>query len=211
MRWGSQKEIDGLNYALEVFGRVEVLKEVDELVLEPLKVMATPLLMPGNSAPDFNVANADNSKSYTLNDFKGKYLFLQFWSPTSNPEGIKFQAKIKTMFDNLKTKHNLEVLSICMDEKRNDAAKLIKEKRLPGIHSFANGWNDSAAQKYGIRRIPSYWLIAPDGKIKMTTVEINTAFLTGDRELEKIIDDRITGKDKSTPPNNQAAASESDK
>ena len=157
--------------------------------------MITPLLQTGDAAPKFSIDNFNKSDTYDLGEFKGRYLFLQFWSPEKSPVSAEFQAKVQEMYAKLKSKHNLMVLSVCMDDKREDAIKVITENKLGGFHAFTDGWKHSAIDEFGVRRIPSFWLIDPDGKIKMTHVEFNQAFLPGDRELDQIISDRILGKD----------------
>jgi hypothetical protein len=51
---------------------------------------------------------------------------------------------------------------------------------------------------YGVRAIPSFWLISPERKIAMSQYDFALAFRT-QNDLAQIITDRIEGKDVPTP------------
>ena len=62
------KEVNGTNYGFEVFGQIEVLKDVDELVLPAMRVEVTPLLKAKQAAPPIEVKTHDNKQSMESQD-----------------------------------------------------------------------------------------------------------------------------------------------
>lgn len=194
----TDKQIDGTTYAFEVFGELEVKKEVDEIPLAPVEVVVTPLLKYQQDAPSINVKTYDDKDELTLDLYKDKYLFVGFWS-TESPDR-EFQSKVQSMYNDLKEKYPLKLLSICVDENRRDAVNyIIKNKLREGSHGFTGGWEHSTIEAYGVRSIPSLWLIDPQRKIIMTQYEFMQAFQGGKPNLTEIVADRIDGKDVPTP------------
>ena len=192
------EEIDGTTYAYEVFGEISVSPKVDEVPLSPILIEITPLLQFEQDAPPIQVTTYNDKAKLNLSTFKGKYLFINFWS-TENPD-IEIQKQVQKMYVDLKEKHPIKLLSICMDEKRKAAIKFIVDQKLKeGSHGFTDGWEHPTVDAYGVRSTPSFWLINPDRKIIMTQYNFGQAFNADNRDLTQIVSDRIEGKDKPTP------------
>ena len=192
------KEIKGTTYAYEVFGEISVSPKVDEVPLSPILIEITPLLKQDQTAPAIKVSTYNNKAELTLDTFKDKFVFVNFWS-TENPD-IEIQKQVQKMYSDLKEKYPIKLLSICIDEKRKAAVQFIIKKKLKeGSHGFTDGWEDATVDAYGVRSTPSFWLIAPDRKIKMTQYNFGQIFSSDDRTLTEIVSDRIEGKDTPTP------------
>jgi len=191
------KEIKDTTYAYEVFGEISVSAKVDEVPLSPILIEITPLLKYEQTAPPINVTTYNNKSKLQLDTFKDKFLFVNFWS-TENPD-IEIQKQIQTMYQELKSKYPLKLLSICMDEKRKPAVEFIIKKKLKeGSHGFTGGWEHPTVDAYGVRSTPSFWLIDPSRKIIMTQYNFGQIFAVDNRTLTQIVSDRIEGKDKPT-------------
>ena len=198
------------NFAFEVFGEVAVLDGVDELVLDPIIVLVTPLLVVGETAPPFNLKTHDNSATLIPKQFRGNYVFLNFWS-TESPPSVEFQKEVQAMYAQLKPKHPLELLSVNIDSKRKVAIEHIRKSKLRGRHGFTDGWDHRTLEAFGVRAIPSHWLIDPEGKIKMTHTDIHRAVMAGKSDLATIVSDRIEGKDVPTPANQPSVQGDTSK
>jgi peroxiredoxin len=204
------QEIGGGKFSFEVFGQIEVLEEVEEVVLDPIQVAVTPLLAAGETAPPIEVEILKSEKKLTLNKFKGKPVVLYFWISTS--PSTEFLENVQRMHAELEVKHGLKLLNICVDDDRDAAAKRIIEKKLSGNHGFTAGFYHRSLFDYGVRAIPSIFLIGPDGKIMMTQYDFANAFRLGQSDLSKIVADRITGKSLptlATPENGDATPEDS--
>jgi hypothetical protein len=189
------KEIGGTKYAFEVFGQIEVLEDVDEIVLDPIQIAVTPLLESGQVAPPISVDIFKGNKTkLTLASNKGSYVFVNFWI-TSSPSA-EYQKQIQEMQIKLKEKYKINLFSICVDEDREEAVKfIIKEKFKEGKHGFTNGMYHRAILDYGVRAIPSVWLVDPEGKILMSQFDFAQVFRANKSDLATAISDRIEGKD----------------
>ena len=196
----TDKEINGKFYAFEVFGEIPVINGMDDIPLKPMRVEVTPLVKRGEAAPPVGAKTHDGKHTLSLDHraFKGKMVFINFWiskSPTSPVE----QKMIQDMYAKLKKKHNMKLISICVDKDRGKAIDYIKEKALKeGSHGFTRGVEHRTIFDYGVRSFPSFWLIGPDGKVMMSQYEISQAMRVKP-DMITIVEDRISGKDVPTP------------
>ena len=199
MKGAINKKLENEIYHIhEIFGAIEVLDDVDEMNLKPLEVIVTPQLVKGNKAPKFSVNTWDDKAQLINRHFAGKNLLIFFWS-TKSPPSLTFTPKVQEMFKDLKEKHNLELLSINLDDKRKAAVKYIVDNKIQGRHGFADGWTHPTFERFGVRSVPQFFLIDPRGKILMTHGDFNVAFRSGAESLTTAVDDRLSGKALPTP------------
>lgn len=121
----------------------------------------------GNSSPKFvdfeNLAGGTTS----LDDFKGKYVYIDLWATWCFPcrAEIPFLKKIEEDYHD----KNIAFVSISMDrdQEYEKLKKLVVEKNLTGVQLYANGQGYDAdfSKAYGVTYIPRFLLIDPDGNI----------------------------------------------
>lgn len=127
------------------------------------KIPARERTMVGKPAPDFSFVSAEGRK-YTLADFRGKYLLLDFWASWCVPCRAE-NPHLKKAYANLKHK-GLEIVSVTLDENKKKWEDAILNDGLPWIHAGeVTGFTHPVAKLYGVQPIPDNFLIAPDGKI----------------------------------------------
>ena len=188
-----EKEINGTLYAFEVFGQLEVRPGMDEIRLNPIQVAVTPLLKAGQAAPPFKLDSLESSDSIQLSDFSGKYLLVSFWM--ANSPAADFQETVRDAAAELRTKYPLELLSVSIDDKAEDVRRLIEQKQLDsGIHGFAGSFDHQMLFDYGVRSLPTLWLIDTKGNISLSQIDFAIA-LGQQPDLNVIIADRIEGKE----------------
>ena len=192
------KEIGGTDYGFEVFGEIQILKDVDELQLEPIRVEVTPLMKRKQPAPPVSVKTHDEKATLNLETFEGNYLFLNFWTAAS-PTAAREQKMIQEMYLALKTKFPVKLLSINVDEDRKTALHYIVSNRIrEGSHGFTNGIEHRTIFDYGVRSFPSFWLINKDKTILMTQYEIAQAMRVKP-DMITIVSDRLDDNDGPEP------------
>ncbi|MFD2556669.1 TlpA disulfide reductase family protein [Sphingobacterium tabacisoli] len=101
-----------------------------------------------------------------LSDFRGKYVLLDFWASWCAPCRAEHPHLIKAyqQYSN----NGFDILSVSLDNQHSKQAWLaaIKKDGLLWTQvSELTGFNSKASKDYGIKAIPSNFLIDPDGKI----------------------------------------------
>lgn len=117
----------------------------------------------GCQAPPFSLPDTA-SRPVSLNDFRGKYVLLDFWASWC-PPCRKENPNVAETYEKYKDK-NFTVLGISLDKSREAWLKAIAHDRLTWTHvSDLKYWDAEVAALYGVRGIPSNVLIDPEGRI----------------------------------------------
>ena len=120
----------------------------------------------GSPSPKF--FNYENYKggSNSLDDYKGKYVYLDIWATWCAPckAEIPFLKQLEKDFHG----RNIEFISISVDKKQayDKWRKMVEEEELTGVQLYAdNDFQSDFIQAYGINAIPRFILIDPEGNI----------------------------------------------
>ncbi len=198
------KDIDGITYGFEVFARIKVLDDVDQIKLQPIPVTITPLFKTGQPAPSVALKTSKGKDlNFDLKAYKDHYIFLNFMNSGDRTPG--YQKQVQEMYKALGKSHKVKLISVVLDKDQTKAIKwLVKKKFTEGSYGFTKGWEDKIVDDYGVRSTPSGWLISKDAdrKIMMTQHEFFRMTRVKD-SITDIVRDRIDGKDTptlATPP-----------
>jgi peroxiredoxin len=137
--------------------------------------------MVGQPPPSFEAKTIDGKAVKFPQDYKGKLVMLDFWATWCGPCLHELPGLIK-VHEEFHAR-GFEVLGISLDSE-DDVATLpefIKSKGMswPQICD-GQGWKCAIAQSYGVRGIPSYWLIDGDtGLVVATSQDLRGAALRG--------------------------------
>ncbi len=120
----------------------------------------------GMTSPKFiDYENAAGGVS-SLDDFKGKYVYIDVWATWCGP-CIKEFPYIKELEHQLEGK-NVQFVGISIDEndKKKEWKQMIIDKGLTSVQLLAdNAWKSEFIEAYNIKSIPYFILIDPEGKI----------------------------------------------
>jgi peroxiredoxin len=121
-------------------------------------------LRPGKQAPAFSLKD-DKGKTVSLNNFKGKVVYIDFWGKYCGPCRNDIEKYIPKLHERYKNK-NVAFLNICVDVDEREWKETLKELKLDGTNLLAEGWTtNSVCINYNINAIPHYILIDQKGNI----------------------------------------------
>jgi peroxiredoxin len=182
-------EQEGRLFAVEVYGQIEV-GAVDEVKLPPLPLEITRILRVGEVAPEISLKAIDGSGDVRLSESRGKPVLVYFWTAQS-PTAESDLKVLRPTYDALHGELGLEILAICADEDLELARQFIREKSPPGMQGASGGWSHAAFRDYGVRSIPQYFLVGPDGTIRFTNQDFYRAFEQPQFEMIPTIRDTL--------------------
>ena len=121
-------------------------------------------LQPGMAFPDFKAFDQDG-KQYSLSDFEGKYLFIEFsasWCSWCKKELPFIQKAYKQLKD-----ENITFLTIMMDTEREAWLHDVKKETITWLClSDLKGMKESPmVDAYNLRGLPDSFVIDPQGRI----------------------------------------------
>jgi len=139
--------------------------------------------MNNTASPSFDYENHKGGKT-KLEDFKGKYVYIDVWATWCGPCRAEIPA-LKKVEEKYHGK-NIEFVSISVDvDKDHEKWKnFVNEKQLGGVQLFADkNWNSDFMKSFGVISIPRFILIDPNG-----TIIKSDATRPSDPELQKVLD-----------------------
>ncbi len=162
----SYKNLDSTLYAQVKQQNEQLVTDFDNAYKQN-KVMGK-----GKPSPKFeNYANSKGG-AISLDDFKGKYVYIDVWATWCGPciQQIPYLKKLEEEYHD----KNIEFVSISTDESRRsggswEAAEkkwrdFVKKRELSGVQLWS-GQDYSFQQAYQINSIPRFILIDPQGNI----------------------------------------------
>ncbi|MCG1034778.1 TlpA family protein disulfide reductase [Polaribacter sargassicola] len=123
-------------------------------------------LAKGNPSPKFIDYENNAGGTTSLDDLKGKYVYIDVWATWCGP-CIAEVPSLKKLEKEYHDK-NIEFMSISIDKEKDHEKwqKMIVDKELKGIQLFAdNNWESKFVEDYMIKGIPRFILIDPKGNI----------------------------------------------
>ena len=121
----------------------------------------------GSETPDISGKTPDG-KELSLSDFRGKYVFIDFWASWCAPCRREIPY-LKEALEYSGNSDNLVVLSYSLDNERDAWLNCIEKSSLVHknwVHiSTLKGWNSEGVKLFNVKGVPYTVLVDPDGKV----------------------------------------------
>jgi thiol-disulfide isomerase/thioredoxin len=118
-------------------------------------------------APDFELPDLDG-KPVKLSQFRGKTVFLNFWTKTCGP-CIEEMPSVAELAKIAKTRGDFVVVTVSTDESADDVRttlKVVLNGEAPPFVALVDPEANVVHDTYGTRLFPETWVIDPDGIIR---------------------------------------------
>lgn len=122
----------------------------------------------GGELPDITLPLAEGGRK-TLEDFKGKYVLLDFWASWCGPCRREIPYLIQLYNETQADRDRFVIVSFSLDNKEKDWKNAIRTHQMDKEEwthaSDLLGWSSPAARMLGVTAVPKTILIDPEGRV----------------------------------------------
>ncbi len=198
----AQLEKDDKQYVLQSFGQFNV-GDVNEVDLSQMPVDVMRLLSIGEEAPDFEVDDVAGNP-VSLSALRGKHVMLAFGALT-NPTFKAATDAMKELQQSSEVQDKLALLMISVDDDKDAVAKFLSQERINWPCGLLGGWDQTLLNQYGLKSVPSFWLIDPQGKIALTGARFVAEIRRQELTIQQLVEHAVNGRLQLTEPEDAAA------
>ena len=204
MQAAGQMQQEDRIYILQAFGQIKI-EEVDELDLAAMPLEVMRLLRMGEEAPE--VKGVDESgDDRALAEFRGQHVLLAF-GMFGSPAFQQTAASLREAAESSEHADQLKVVAISVDEDRDKLLEVLADHPVPNCIALG-GWDTDTLGEYGIKQLPAFWLIDPEGNIVLTGQQFLFELNRTQFSLVKLVDEAISGRLKIGGDSDEAASAE---
>lgn len=110
---------------------------------------------------------AADGQEFDLAKYRGKIVLLDFWASWCSP-CMNEMPNVVATYRKLREK-GFEIVGISLDEEKSAMESAMKKHEMTWPQHFdGKGWKSDLATRFGIREIPSMWLLDRKGMVRAT-------------------------------------------
>lgn len=184
-------EAGGNVYIVQTSRKFEI-GAVDEVDLGKITLEAVRFLRMGDTAPGI-AGTGNDGQPAALDDHKGKHVLLNF--VVLDSPGFPALAKsIREAIQSAENAGKLVAFSVALDTDKAVIEKGVSENSVDWPCLAIGGWESKTLADYGVRTVPSLWLIDPDGKILLTGQQFVYESSRTGSTIGKLCEEVISGR-----------------
>jgi len=178
---------------------VDMTKESDVVITmadATQSSLTDPGQLTGSLPPDFTGIPLDSDEEFKLSDQWGKIVAIDFWATWCGP-CLAVMPEMKALHEKYKDRDDVVFITVSLDSDEEALRKMMKEKGIefPVLYS-GKAWQDSAARAFGVRAIPSSFVIGRDGRFAAEKVHGSQLAATIEGALKLPVDPLYASGDK---------------
>lgn len=162
---------EAFTLGLESFKVVQISADGLKIRIEPTSyVPAKVPLIPGAPAPNFSFRDFLTGQEFSLKEFQGKVVLLDFWA-TWCPPCMASLPEVREIYREFHER-GFEIVGVSLDESAEDLAHVLKDYAIPWPVAFeGKRWDNPLANLYRVYQIPTTYLLDQAGTIRFRNVE----------------------------------------
>ena len=116
----------------------------------------------GDNAPNFSLPLLRSDQTITLDTYKGKVVYVDFWASWCIPcrRSFPFLNSLRQKY----SEDQLEIIAINLEQETASALQFLAQ--YPANYPVAVGYNSQVSADYNIAAMPTAYLIGKDGTIR---------------------------------------------
>ena len=152
--------VGSLSHDFEVTGTATQSSSLD---LGELELVLLSTLKIGDLAPLFSAQSFDGEE-IKLEDFRGKYILLDFWATWCGP-CVKDIPNLKAVHSSFGQNQRFAMISLSLDDDLDSPKRFVKKNEIEWLQGLLGDSKTPITRAYGVQGIPSVFLIDPKGKV----------------------------------------------
>lgn len=184
-------------YHFEISADIEV-GDRDKIQLGEIPIRVRRVVQVGESFPQFELPRFDDhDMTITNKDLNGSFALVYFWGTDSEFSSLELESVVALQKKLAQESANILFLGVCLDQKEEIDPVFLSYRQLD-LEAWSGGAESKALELFGVRSVPYYCLVNPEGKVVANHDLCQQLFQKTDMNIEAIVRETLKGTDLQT-------------